>query len=214
VLGGPFDGIFHDQLAPDINPDPVEKVHRGFLPLFLDPTMARWPGQLRVAFSRDNPTPPLTLAAMNLSKIKAQFRVIAVFAGLLPTACAFLEGPSPANPLIGNWATPDHNLVTFRTDAVVVTPDKGQAVTMGPGDCNGVYKLQYGHMATAALQQSFPSQPDLQGKLKQLLVNPDYPVADVTCDRGGTTYLMLDDRRLIAVYRDAGVGGVEAYSRL
>jgi hypothetical protein len=69
-------------------------------------------------------------------------------------------------------------------------------------------------MMTASLQQSFPTQPDLQSKLKQLLTSPEYPVADVTCDRGGTTYLMLDERRMIAVYRDSGVGGLETYSRL
>ena len=47
-----------------------------------------------------------------------------------------------------------------------------------------------------------------------MLVKPEYPVADVTCDQGGTTYLMLDDRELLAIYRDAGVGGLERLSRL
>jgi hypothetical protein len=53
-----------------------------------------------------------------------------------------------------------------------------------------------------------------QTKLKQMLVNPDYPVVDVTCDRGGTTYVMLDQHHLLAVYRDAGIGGTESYTRL
>ena len=151
---------------------------------------------------------------MNLTQIKAQARRLAVLAGLLPAACGFFEAPPPTNPLVGTWSTADHNQVIFRADAIVVKPDKGQAATMGPGDCNGVYKLQYGRMATAALQKSFSSQADLTNKLKQLLVKPDYPVVDVTCDHGGTTYLMLDDNRMLAVYRDAGVGGLEAYSRL
>jgi hypothetical protein len=151
---------------------------------------------------------------MNLVKIKVHARLLAVFAGLLPTACALLEGPQPVSPLVGTWATADRNQVTFRDEMVVVTPDKGQATTIGPGDCNGVYKLLYGRMDTAALQRAFPSQPDLEGKLKQLLTQPDYPVADVTCDHGGTTYLMLNDRQMLAVYRDSGVGGVEVYSRL
>jgi hypothetical protein len=150
---------------------------------------------------------------MSLAKITARIPLFAALVGLLPAACVF-QPPPPANPLVGTWATPDHNQVTFRDDAVVVTPDKGQATTMGPGDCNGIYRLQYGRMNTAALQQAFLSQPDLQTKLKQLLKQPDYPVADVTCDRGGTTYLMLDDRQMIAVYRDAGVGGLETYTRL
>jgi len=152
---------------------------------------------------------------MNLTQIKAQIRVLAVLAALLSASCGFLPfQQQPANALIGSWATADHNKVTFRADAVVVTPDKGPATTIGPSDCNGVYKLQYGRMDTAALRKSFATQADLQGKLKQLLVKPDYLVADVTCDQGGTTYLMLDDRQMVAIYRDAGVGGIESLSRL
>jgi hypothetical protein len=150
---------------------------------------------------------------MRLQKIKAQFRWAAIVAGLLPTACALLEPPQ-VSPLIGNWATADRNQVTFLADSVVLTPDKGTQTKLGPADCNGRYQLQYGRMSTAALENAFASQPDLQVKLKQMLVNTDYPVADVTCDRGGTTYLMLDNRRMLAVYRDAGVGGTESYSRL
>jgi hypothetical protein len=150
------------------------------------------------------------------TKINAVLRRFAVFAAMLCASCSFLpfQNQLPSSPLFGNWADPDHNEVTFRADAVVVTPDKGQPTTMGPGECNGVYKLQYGRMMTAALKQSFPSQPDLQTKLKQLLTQPDYPVADVTCDQGGTTYLMLDNSQVLAVYRDAGVGGTESLSRL
>jgi len=153
---------------------------------------------------------------MKPAKIKAQARRLIALAPLLATACAFLPFPNepPASPLLGNWATDDHNQVTFRTDAVVLTPDKGQAMTMDAANCNGNYKLRYGRMNTTDLEQAFPSQPDLQGRLKQILVKPEYPVADVTCDQGGTTYLMLDERRMLAVYRDSGVGGLEAYSRL
>jgi hypothetical protein len=134
---------------------------------------------------------------------------------LLPAACAFVPGGAPpASPLIGSWATADNNKVTFQPDRVVVIPDKGKPTTMSAGDCNGVFKLVYGRMATAPLQRAFVAQPDLEAKLKQLLTQPDYPVADVTCDRGGTTYLMLDDRQMLAIYRDAGVGGLERLSRL
>ena len=142
------------------------------------------------------------------------FRFFAAPAILLAASCSFLPFQQAPNPLIGRWATQDHNEVAFRSDAVVVTPDKGVATTMGPGDCNGRYKLQYGRMSSDALEKSFPSQPDLQSRLKQLLLKPEYPVVDVTCDQGGTTYLMLDNERMLAVYRDSGVGGMEAYSRL
>lgn len=149
---------------------------------------------------------------MKRMQIQTASRILAVLTPLLLACC--VPGAPPPNPIIGNWTTPDHNQITLRDDAVIITPDKGKPQTLGPGDCAGVYKLQYGRMMTASLQQSFPTQPDLQSKLKQLLTRPEYPVADVTCDRGGTTYLMLDERRMIAVYRDSGVGGLETYSRL
>jgi hypothetical protein len=151
---------------------------------------------------------------MNSMRIKGQVRLLAPLAAALLASCGLFPTQPPPNPLIGSWATADHDQVTFSAAAVVVTPESSRSTTMGPANCNGVYKLQYGRMMTASLQQSFPNQPDLQSKLKQLLTNPDYPVADVTCDQGGTTYLMLDERRMIAVYRDAGVGGLETYSRL
>lgn len=150
---------------------------------------------------------------MNLIKAKERARLLAVLAGLLPAAC-FFPPEQPANPLIGTWASPDNNRVTFAPGAVVLTPDKGQPTTMSGAECNGVYKLAYGRMETQPLERLFPTQADLQVKLKRLLVKPDYPVADVTCDRGGTTYLMLDDREVLAVYRDGGVGGVEQLNRL
>lgn len=148
------------------------------------------------------------------SKFNVYGRRLALICGLLPAACGFLPAAPPASPLIGTWSTADHNQVTFQPDRVVVTPDKGKPTTLGSGDCNGVYKLVYGRMATAPLQRAFVAQVDLEAKLKQLLISPDYPVADVTCDRGGTTYLMLDDRQILAIYRDSGVGGLEHLSRL
>ena len=153
---------------------------------------------------------------MNPTAIKAQAQRGMVLGALLCASCSFLPfaNQTSTSPLIGNWQDADRNKVTFRPDAVVLTPDNGQATTMGPAACNGKYKLLYGRMETAELQRSFPSQPDLQGKLKRLLTKPEYPVADVTCDQGGTTYLMLDGSNVLAVYRDSGVGGTESLSRL
>jgi hypothetical protein len=139
---------------------------------------------------------------------------VIAMAALLPAACAFFEGPAPANPLIGSWANTDNDQVTFKTDAVIVTPNNGKPTAMGPGDCNGVFKISYGRMETAPLATLFPAQQDLEDKLKGLLVKPEYPVADVTCDKGGTTYLMIGDRELLAVYRDGGLGGLERLTRL
>jgi hypothetical protein len=132
----------------------------------------------------------------------------------VPAACAFIEPPPPASPLFGTWANGDNDRVTFSANGVVVTPNNGQPTTMGPADCNGRFSLAFGRMATAPFHTLFPGQADLEAKLKQELVAPEYPVAEVTCDQGGTTYLMLDDRRVLAIYRDAGTGGLEHLTRL
>ena len=139
--------------------------------------------------------------------------LLVVAAGLL-SACELLPWSVPANPIIGTWANTDNDRVTFNTDTVVVTPNNGKATAMGPSDCNGVFKIAYGRMQTAPFATMFPKQRDLEDKLKGLLVQPEYPVADVTCDQGGTTYLMLGDRDLLAIYRDAGLGGLERLHRL
>jgi hypothetical protein len=150
-------------------------------------------------------------------------RQILAFGGRLATvammalalgACALIPGWRPENPIIGTWANTDNDRVTFSADSVVVTPNNGKPTAMGPNDCNGVFKISYGRMETASFATLFPTQADLEDKLKGLLIQPDYPVADVTCDKGGTTYFMIGDRDLLAIYRDAGVGGLERLSRL
>lgn len=170
-------------------------------------------GQRATAFSRDNRKPAPTLADMNPSEIRAGLHRLVVLGVLLCTSCSFLAF-QPGSPLFGNWEDPDRNKVTFTPNAIVLTPVNGEATTMGPAACNGRYQLVYGRMMTADLQRSFPSQPDLQSTLQRLLTKPEYPVADVTCDQGGTTYLMLDANNVLAVYRDSGVGGTERLSRI
>jgi hypothetical protein len=150
---------------------------------------------------------------MNPTKIKPRARRLAVLA-VLPLAACAITGEPPVSPLIGTWGNPENSRVTFAPNAVVIQPEKGAATTMGPAECNGRFKLVYGRMQTAPLKQAFASQADLQAKLKQMLLKPEYPVADVMCDQGGTTYVLLDDRQVLAVYRDAGVGGIERLSRL
>ncbi len=40
-----------------------------------------------------------------------------------------------------------------------------------------------------------------------------YVVAELGCGEGGTTYVLLDDGKLIAIHRDADVAGIEELSR-
>ena len=153
---------------------------------------------------------------MNPRRILTSGCRIAAIATLaaLSSACAILGGAPPPNPIIGSWTNTDNDRVTFNADTVVVTPNNGKPTAMGPADCNGVFKISYGRMQTAPFATMFPKQPDLEDKLKALLLKPEYPVADVTCDKGGTTYLMVGDRELVAIYRDAGLGGLERLTRL
>jgi hypothetical protein len=46
-----------------------------------------------------------------------------------------------------------------------------------------------------------------------LLVAPTYPVASLRCDRGDHTYVLLNDRELVAIYRDGDIGVVERLAR-
>jgi len=151
--------------------------------------------------------------ARRILVVGGRLAAVITIAALLD-ACAFLLGPVPDNPIIGTWANTENDRVTFNSDSVTVTPNKGKPTAMGPGECNGVFKIAYGRMETAPLGKLFPAQPDLEDKLKALLVQPEYPVAEVTCDRGGTTYLMIGERDLLAIYRDAGLGGIERLKRL
>jgi hypothetical protein len=44
-------------------------------------------------------------------------------------------------------------------------------------------------------------------------MQPEYPVAELRCDQGDNTYVLLDDRGLVAIYRDQGIAGIEQLSR-
>ena len=45
-------------------------------------------------------------------------------------------------------------------------------------------------------------------------MQPDYAVAELACGEGNSTYVLLDDRDLVAIYRDRDVAGIERLSRL
>jgi hypothetical protein len=58
-----------------------------------------------------------------------------------------------------------------------------------------------------------PRQPNLSQNLSSLLVAPTYPVASLRCDQGDHTYVLLNDRELVAIYRDGDIGVVERLAR-
>ena len=132
----------------------------------------------------------------------------------LPIGCA--APPTPASPFIGTWTTAEHDQITFRDDTVVITPTGAQPTTMGAEDCNGAFHLLlWPHEPPGAEQALAPHQPDLQRQAgERSWCSRTIRSPSVTCDQGGTTYVLLDDRDLLAIHRDRDVAGIERLSRL
>jgi hypothetical protein len=135
---------------------------------------------------------------------------LAVLAAL--AACAAPE--PPANPFAGAWTTAERQHIAFRDNTIVVNPPDAQPTTMGAESCAGAFRFAYGRKSREALIGLAPHQPDLRGKLASLLVRPDYPVAELACGEGDSTYVLLDERDLVAIYRDRDIAGFERLSRL
>jgi len=136
--------------------------------------------------------------------------VLALVAAL-PIGCAV---PEPPNPFVGAWTTAERQQIAFRDNTIVVNPPDAQPTAMGAESCAGAFRFGYGRKSREALIGLAPHQPDLRGKLASLLVLPDYPVAELACGEGGSTYVLLDERDLVAIYRDRDVAGFERLSRL
>ena len=132
----------------------------------------------------------------------------------LPTGCA--APPPPANPFAGLWTAADKNQIAFRDDTVVLPGPTPQAppTAMGTEACDGAFSFAYGRKSRDALIALAPHQPDLTRRLTGLLAQPDYPVAELACGEGGTIYVMLDERDLLAIHRDRDIAGIERLSRL
>ncbi len=133
--------------------------------------------------------------------------VVALLAG-----CAAVE-PRPPNPFAGAWTTGERQQIAFRDDTVVLNPPNEPPTAMTAATCEGKFSFAYGRKSREALLQLTPRQPDLRRRLAGLLVQPEYPVAEVACGEGGTTYVMLDERDLVAIHRDVDIAGLERLSR-
>lgn len=139
-------------------------------------------------------------------------RLVWLAAAALPAACA-TPGPPP-NPFVGGWATAEHQEIAFQGDTVVLHPPGEAPSPMSAQSCSGAFRFDYGRKSREALLGLTPSQPDLKRRLERLLVRADYPVAELTCGEGASTYVLLDDRDLLAIHRDAGIAGIETMTRL
>jgi hypothetical protein len=137
---------------------------------------------------------------------------VAAIAALV-SACAVVA-PPPANPFAGAWTSRERSQIAFREDTVVVSPPGETPTTLGADSCAGRFRFGYSRKSREALIALAPHQPDLRRQLGGILGRPDYQVAELSCGEGGTIYVMLDERDLVAIHRDADIAGIERLSRL
>jgi hypothetical protein len=136
---------------------------------------------------------------------------VLILAGV-PLACVAPE-PTVQNPFLGTWVTADNDSVTIRQDTIVQTQPDGRSTALDKATCGGVFRFGYDTQSRQALTDLIARQPDLRKKLSDLLVEPSYPVARLDCDRGDQTYVLLNDRQLVAIYRDGDIGALDRLAR-
>jgi hypothetical protein len=137
--------------------------------------------------------------------------VVLALIAMLPGAC--VVPPPPSNPFLGAWSTAERSHIAFRDDTVVINPPDAPPTAMSAQSCPGGFQFRYGRQSREALLALAAQQPDLGRRLTSLLVQPEYPVAELHCDQGDNTYVLLNDRDLVAIYRDQGIAGIEQLSR-
>jgi hypothetical protein len=129
-----------------------------------------------------------------------------------PFGCVTPE-PEAQNPFVGTWATAENDSVTIRQDTIVQTQPDGHSTALDQDTCRGLFRFAYDTQSRQALTDLIPRQPDLRKKLSDLLLEPSYPVARLDCDRGDQTYVLLNDRQLVAIYRDGDIGAIDRLVR-
>jgi hypothetical protein len=128
-------------------------------------------------------------------------------------ACVAPPASRGENPFIGNWVTAESASITIRPDTVVQHQADGESTVLDQAACRGVFRFTYGTKSRQALTSLVPRQPDLRQRLSDELVEQSYPVAELDCDRGDQTYVLLNDNQLLAIYRDGDLGAIERLAR-
>jgi len=171
---------------------------------------------MNLAVSRRCPLPnPLVQAGegrAGVTRWHAIRLLLLVLAAVLPAACIAPEMPD--GEFAGTWATAERHQIAFRADTVVVNPGDAAPSPMAADSCAGTFRFGYGRKSREALLGLMPHQRDLQTRLATMLARPDYPVAELTCGDGASTYVLLDDRDLVVIHRDRDIAGIERLSRL
>jgi len=142
-------------------------------------------------------------------------RLAVIAAALIPAACAQFGATSTrsGNPFFGVWQTADHDEIAFNSDTVELAPPKGNRIPITAAQCNGGYFFHYGRMTRDSLVGTTASQPDVRNRLSAMLKEPVYPVAEMGCDHGTSTYVLLDPSHLVVIYRDRDVVGLDRMER-
>ncbi len=130
-----------------------------------------------------------------------------------PAACTAVGPPQPQNWFVGTWADPDNDTITIRQDTVVQNQRDGRSLALDSSACDGAFSFTYAAWSRQTLTGLLPRQPGLGKSLSDLLVAPSYPVAVLHCGHGDQTYVLLNDRQLVAIYRDGDIGAVERLAR-
>ncbi len=130
-----------------------------------------------------------------------------------PLGCTVPQPPAAQSPFIGTWFTADNDSITIRQDTIVQNQPNGQSTVLDKNNCRGVFRFGYENKTRQALTDLIVRQPDLHKKLSDLLVEPSYPVAQLDCNQGDQTYVLLNDRQLVAIYRDGDIGAIDRLAR-
>jgi hypothetical protein len=117
------------------------------------------------------------------------------------------------NPFLGTWVTAENASIVIRQDTIVQNQPDGQSTALDKNVCRGVFRFAYGTKTRQALTDLVPRQPELRHRLSDLLVEPSYPTAELDCDRGDQTYVLLNERQLVAIYRDGDIGAIDRLAR-
>lgn len=141
-------------------------------------------------------------------------RVFTAFiTAVLPLACTIAPVPQLGNPIIGDWVTAEDASITIRPDTVVQHQPDGQSTVLDKNTCGGAFRFVYATRTREELTNLISRQPDVRQRLSALLTGESYPVAELDCDRGDQTYVLLNDRQLLAIYRDGDIGAIDRLAR-
>jgi hypothetical protein len=140
-------------------------------------------------------------------------RPVLSLVGVAALSACVAAPPPPVNPFLGTWATPDDTTITIRPDTVVQHQADGASVVLGNDTCNSRFSFTYTSASHQALTALLPRQPNLDKDLSAMLPGSTYRVAQLRCDRGDHTYVLVNDHELVAIYRDGDIGAVERLVR-